>query len=320
MAQPPAPQPPAPGAAPDDGRIDSPIDGRNDWQIAELRDGALAFRTAPGLGRALDDGFFFVAQPAELDLSAGDRFARSFYLPALDGDPYRGFARWTLDRLAQHEGYYCRDVDQTEQFFLERRFWSSVYPPELAVQAAAMQELALGILTGVLAHLDLPRALWDEATGRCLSGRGTYHLTFNHFRPAVRARGLNIHKDSGWITVLRSVEPGLEVAQRGAWLPIDPLPGHFIVNFGCAMEMLTRRTRTAVAAVAHRVVEQPDSAGARPDRFSYALFVDSSLDEATCPGLFRYEPGRGLELEVSFRTFLDDILRNTYQEHTTGLY
>jgi isopenicillin N synthase-like dioxygenase len=103
-------------------------------------------------------------------------------------------------------------------------------------------------------------------------------------------------------------------------VPIVPRPGYFIVNFGCAIEVLTRRSRTPVAAVAHRVVEQPDTRGAKPDRFSYALFVDSSLDEAVCPGLFRYEPGRGLALEMSFRSFLDEILKNTYQEHTAGLY
>lgn len=301
-------------------RAAEPAPAPSDWQIARLRDGALAFETAPGLPQALRDGFFFVAQPPELELSAGDRFAQSFYLPAADGDPYRGFAQWTPDRLAQHEGYYRREVDQTEQFFLERRFWAEVYPRELAAQAAAMQELALAILAAVLAELDVPCALWDRATGGCLGGSGIYHLTFNHFRPEVRARGLNIHKDSGWVTVLRSLEPGLEVDRGGAWAPIVPLPGHFIVNFGCAMEVLTRHTRTPVAAVAHRVVEQPQTRAQKPDRFSYALFADSSLDEAVCPGLFRYEPSRGLVLEMSFRTFLDEILKNTYQEHTAGLY
>jgi hypothetical protein len=74
-----------------------------------------------------------------------------------------------------------------------------------------------------------------------------------------------------------------------------------------------------VSAVAHRVVRQPRTA-AKEDRFSYALFVDSSLDEDVCPGLFRYEPGHGLVLEASFGHFLDTILRNTYQADTTGLY
>jgi isopenicillin N synthase-like dioxygenase len=295
-----------------------------DWQIARLEQGALVFRSPDGMSRALRDGFFLLRCPDRLDLSAGDRFARSFYLPTPaeqePADPYRGFTGWTSDRLAEHEGYYRRDVDQTEQFFLERRFWAGVYPPALVRQASAMQGLALEVLAAVLAHLDLPQHLWDEATGRCLSGRGMYHLTFNHFRPDVRARGLNIHKDSGWVTVLRSIEPGLEVERSGQWCPLAPLPDHFIVNFGCAMEILTRDTATPVAAVAHRVVEQVRRHPAEPDRFSYALFADSTLDESVCQGLFRYVPGGGLTLAMNFKEFLDRILHNTYQPDTVGTY
>lgn len=292
----------------------------SDWQRASLHDHRLHFATGGGIGAALVDGFFLVEQPRDCDLSAGDRFARSFYLSERSGDPYRGFERWTAARLADHEGYYRRDADQAEQFFLERRFWRDVYPPDLVAQARAMQAFALDVLQAVLAEVDMPRELWDEATGRCLSDRGTYHLTFNHFRPSVRARGLNTHKDSGWLTILRSLEPGLEVDRRGAWVPIDPIEGTFIVNFGCAMEILTAKSRTPVSAVGHRVREQHERYGRKPDRFSYALFVDSSLDEAVCPGLFRYEPPGRLELAMNFKRFLDDILKNTYQEHTVGLY
>lgn len=289
------------------------------WQVARVEDGALLFDDPDGFAEARRAGFFLVAAPPGLDLAAGDRFARSFYLPEDPADPYTGFARFTAAELAEHEGYYRRDVDQTEQFFLERRFWPTLYPPELALQAEAMKDFGLGVLRATLARLDLPRELWDEATGRALTNRGTYHLTFNHFRSEVNARGLNVHKDSGWVTILRSVEPGLEVWREGNWVPIDPRPGHFIVNFGCAMEILTRETALPVAAVAHRVVQIPRRPGT-PDRFSYAMFVDSSLDEKVCPGLFRYRAEQGLSLAMNFKTFLDDILRNTYQETTQGLY
>lgn len=291
------------------------------WQTARLRGGDLVFDEESGLDRAIEDGFFYVEQPHDIDLVAGDRFARGFYLPRdpASADPYRGFQRWTSDLLGPRQGYYRRVEDQTEQFFLESAAWELVYPRELIGQAEAMRSFALDILRALLEQLDVPRELWDEATGRALSLRGTYNLTFNHFRPEIARRGLNIHKDSGWVTVLRSTEPGLEVDCDDEWRPIDPVPGLFIVNFGCAMEILTRRTRTPVSAVAHRVVRQPRTV-AKPDRFSYALFVDSSLDEEICPGLFGYEPGKGLKLETSFGHFLDNILHNTYQASTTGLY
>ncbi|RRI30080.1 2OG-Fe(II) oxygenase family protein [Pseudomonas aeruginosa] len=285
---------------------------------AELIDGKLRFDSSDGFARAIADGFFFVKSPS-LDLAAGDTFARNFYLPRQEGlgAPYQGFSQWTEDRLARREGYFSRDVDQVEQFFLESRFWQTVFPGPLLRQAERMRSFSLEVLRAVLAELDLPVELWDEATGRRLSMQGTYHLTFNHFRSHVRARGLNVHKDSGWVTILRSLEPGLEVLREGDWLPVSPRPGEFIVNFGCAMEILTRHSATPVAAVAHRVQEQlPGQA----DRFSYALFVDSSLDPRTCPGLFRYLPGHGLVLEADFEMFLNEILHNTYQENTQGLY
>lgn len=289
------------------------------WQTAVLTtDSKLSFDSSSGFQQALNDGFFFVHSPG-IDLVAGDRFAESFYLSPQGDDPYRGFSRFTTMDLAERQGYFCRDVDQTEQFFLESRLWERVYPPELVLQATAMRSFALDLLRSLLAGLDLPVALWDEATGRALSGAGTYHLTFNHFRPDVRARGLNVHKDSGWITLLRSIEPGLEVLRNDRWVPIVPRPDHFIVNFGCAMEILMRRTETPVAAVAHRVHEiEPHPS--KPDRFSYALFVDSSLDERLCPGLFEYNGAGELELAMSFGDFLDEIVKKTYQPDTQGLY
>ena len=137
----------------------------------------------------------------------------------------------------------------------------------------------------------------------------------------IDARGLNVHKDSGWVTVLRSLDPGLEVQRGESWEPINPEPGWFIVNFGCAMEILTRDSAAPVAAVAHRVRRQAvDRKGSSPDRFSYALFVDSSLDECLCPGLFRYEPGTGLVLAGKFADFLDEIVHSTYESDGVGLY
>ncbi|WP_203225501.1 isopenicillin N synthase family oxygenase [Williamsia herbipolensis] len=300
------------------------MDATDNWQLAQLQGEDLVFTTTDGLARALTDGFFYVQQPTGLDLAAGDRFAQSFYRPLEGGagDPYRGYQQWTSDQLGPHQGYFSRDADQTEQFFLESANWKRAYPTALVEQAHGMRDLALRIERAVLTHLDIPRELWTEATGHSLTPEGTHTLTFNHFRPEIAARGLNIHKDSGWVTVLRSTEPGLEVDRGdGDWVPINPIPGTFIVNFGCAMEILTRETKTPVAAVAHRVVQQPsEQHAAKPDRFSYALFVDSSLDKSVCPGLFTYKPNSGLHLEKSVDGFLDQILDNTYRRDTAGLY
>lgn len=287
------------------------------WQRAVLSARRLHFDRAEGLQQALRDGFFFVEPAQAFDLAPGDRFARQFYLSG--HGTYRGFCTQTETELGKHQGYFCRDADQTEQFFLRSSDWHRLFPEAVRIQAQCMKTLAIEVLLAVLASLDIPPALWRKATGHCMASQGTHTLTFNHFRPQVNARGLNIHKDSGWVTVLRSLEPGLEVLRDGFWYPIDPRPGSFIVNFGCAMEILTRHTATPVAAVAHRVVQQPREPG-KADRFSYALFLDSSLDKRFCEGLYSYRPQIGLRLEADFEQFLKSILEHTYEPHSAGLY
>ncbi|ETS31926.1 hypothetical protein BB987_20695 [Photorhabdus temperata] len=298
------------------------INNRYEWASSKLQNGRLLFDTTDGFRRAVKDGFFFIKAPDTLNLSSGDLFATNFYLPKTGNsyDAYRDFKSWTTEKLAEREGYFLRNADQVEQFFLEHRFWKNVFPLSLVTQATQMKEFGLEVLRAILSQLDIPAKLWNKATGGCLSGLGTYHLTFNHFRPTVRSRGLNIHKDSGWVTILRSLEPGLEILRKGEWLPIIPRPDTFIVNFGCAMEILTRYATIPVAAVAHRVVEQKPGEQSGVDRFSYALFIDSSLDKNVSKGLYSYKHDKGLVLETSFEEFLNKILHNTYEQHTQGLY
>jgi hypothetical protein len=275
-----------------------------------------------GFLTALNDGFFFLKMPEELDLSGGDLFATNFYKNKEGAqiflDQFRGFKQYTPDKLDKHEGYYCREVDQTEQFFLERRFWHKIYPLSLIDLAEKLKTLSIIILHNILSELGIPKEIWGQATGGCSDNTGMYHLTFNHFRPEKEARGLNIHKDSGWVTILRSIEPGLEAYINDQWLPITPKPGYFIVNFGCAFEILTKNMPQPVNAITHRVVQQ--TSFKQQDRFSYALFADSSLNEELCKGLYEYDIKNGLVLKINFNTFLDNILKATYQEDTVGLY
>lgn len=87
-------------------------------------------------------------------------------------------------------------------------------------------------------------------------------------------QGVGPHKDSsGWLTFLHQVgtERGLEVLDKnGSWIPVDPIAGTFVVNFGNAFEATTEG---AVRATVHRVV-----APTQRDRYSIPFFMGLPLD------------------------------------------
>ncbi|MBP6122792.1 MULTISPECIES: 2OG-Fe(II) oxygenase family protein [Providencia] len=286
----------------------------NNWATGKLIKNDIIFDSPDGIKKAFQDGFFFIEKPHSLSLEAGDIFASEFYHSKMHkpNDEYRGFKTWTSEKLGKRQGYFIRSNDQVEQFFLEKAHWENVYPPQLIVQANQMQQFGIQIVNTIFSYLNIPSELWDKASGYSLSGKGSYHLTFNHYRPTIKARGLNTHKDSGWVTVLRSFEPGLEVLINQEWLPVIPKQNHFIVNFGCAMEILTKHAEYPVSAVVHRVSEQNENR--IKDRFSYALFVDSSLNKQVSDGLYRYSRQQGLQLETDFEEFLNHIDHSTYEK------
>ncbi len=305
--------------------MDSSVEGFSLQRSSMTNDNVLVFDSPNGFNKALSQGFFLVKVPEGINLESGDCFAENFYKEKDNNsqflDRYKGFKIYTPDKFnTPHEGYYLRDVDQVEQFFLEQRYWGKIYPSELVHLAEQLNELAFAILVNVLSYLSIPEKYWGQATGEYLNNNGTVHLTFNHFRGEKEAsRGLNVHKDSGWVTILRSIEPGLEAFIDNQWRKIKPEDGYFIVNFGCAMEILTANLEKPVSAVIHRVVKQAYNP-LKPDRFSYALFTDNSLDETVCAGLYSYDRKDNLTLKMNFRRFLDEILAATYTEDTVGLY
>ena len=89
-------------------------------------------------------------------------------------------------------------------------------------------------------------------------------------------QGVGAHKDSsGWLTFLYQVsnEPGLEVLSAdNEWLPIKPIEGSFVVNFGNPFEAATEG---AVKATTHRVIAPgPES----NTRYSIPFFQGVPLD------------------------------------------
>lgn len=261
--------------------------------------GSLVFEDAGARARAFRDGVFLLRIPDGLDIGVGDRFATQFHRGP-DAAPYGRFRDVRSDRFNDPLLGFHQRVDQIEQFLLERRFWDEHYPSEITALGRALTELARTVLCSVLNHVGIPREDWRRATGGCSEARGSYHLTFNHYRPAQPDIGLSSHKDDGFLTILRTTTPGLEVCREGHWETVPVDPGHFVVNFGLSMEILTAASGTPVAAIMHRVARQDQ------DRSSFGHFSSSSCLPGEDEGIYRFVRDVGLLRVCGSRELIDE--------------
>ncbi|MGW2410329.1 2OG-Fe(II) oxygenase family protein [Streptomyces sp. NPDC001739] len=269
----------------------------------------LVFDRPDGFDRALAQGFFLVAIPEELDTTAGDHFAAHFHEHRRgDGDPldpFRGYR--DTDVPGTYQGYFDREHDQWENFYIEQANWA-LLPDAVAQLGHQMTDLGVTVLHSVLAHLGLPERDWAEVTGGLTDYRGHHLLAFNHFRPEKAVRGSKFHRDSGWVTVLRSTDPGLLALIDGTLWAVNPEPGHFIVNFGSSLEVLTERLPRPVRANVHGVVSTERAPG-QTHRTSYVTFLDSGLDST----VYRYEDGVPCPLQPHSEFAMQEVNR-TYDD------
>lgn len=236
----------------------------------------LVFDHPEGFARAISQGFFLVRFPDGVDPAAGDLFAEHFY-EATRGDAldrYRGFRDAVVP--GNYQGYFDREHDQWENFYIERANWAGVLPDGTARLGHQMTELGIAILRNVLGFVGIPERDWATVTGGLSAHRGHQMLAFNHFRSDRAIRGCKFHRDSGWVTLLRSTEPGLLGLVEGKLYAIDPQPGYFIANFGSSIEVLTEHLVQPVRANVHGVARTTRAPGQR-DRHSYVVFLDCDL-------------------------------------------
>lgn len=137
---------------------------------------------------------------------------------------------------------------------------------ELSYRFVHLVEEAFGIPVGTFDHFFGRRTLDGVENG--IPGREflppQHRIKLLRYPPSSTeegGQGVGAHKDSsGWLTFLYQVgeEPGLEVlSASGKWLPVKPIRGSFVVNFGNAFDAATEG---AVKATIHRVIAPgPDS-------------------------------------------------------------
>ncbi|KAG6548937.1 hypothetical protein Mapa_009705 [Marchantia paleacea] len=77
------------------------------------------------------------------------------------------------------------------------------------------------------------------------------------------------HSDPGGLTILLADDvPGLEVNKDGRWVPVNPIPGAFIVNIGDSLEMLSNGR--------YRSVEHRGLPSQNEERLTIATFYGAS--------------------------------------------
>ena len=286
-------------------RVDArPVGCTADLVCAWMTAGRLNFASDRDRCQAFADGVFLLDIPAELDVGAADQFADEFYRG--DTSEYGYFRGLTAGQFGDGLLGFHERVDQIEQFSLERRFWASHYPAEIADIGEKMTTISRQILCAALDYAGIPAAVWTKATGSCAHGGGAYHLTFNHYRPQLAEVGLSSHKDDGFLTILRPTRPGLEVNRFDHWERVGIAPDKFVINFGLSMEWLTAHCNFPVAAILHRVWRQV------AERTSFGHFSSSNFI-ARDRGIFSYCPVAGLQRVCDARELIDNNDREIYQ-------
>lgn len=116
--------------------------------------------------------------------------------------------------------------------------------------------------------LEIPEDFFDDKTDKPMA-----QLNLLRYPPSPdgRARtGIGAHSDYECLTLLaQEGVPGLQARnQAGAWVPVPPIPGTFVVNIG---DMMARWTNDRFASTLHRVY---NTSGA--ERYSMPFFCGSN--------------------------------------------
>ena len=227
----------------------------------------LSFVTPGDLDRAWKLGLFYLKTPGNLNLEFARQFGRE--LVASDS-PYR-----QVPQYGELEGFIALENNQQTKLALRRERWDQHYPEHIASFGRQLDAIGIAIICAVFRQSGIPKALWDRASGGYASGGGDAFLNFVHYDTRTPDWGLRPHTDYGFVTILDASAPGLEIEVGGEFEAVPVLPGHFIINFGEALNFITAHSDRAVSAVTHRVVSQQSS---DPVRHGIVYFANPDLD------------------------------------------
>ena len=278
------------------------------------KEGDLVFENADGPARACSEGFFFIKMPETFNANPLEQMADNFFkeksesLNACD-NAYRGYKKGNPDDTSQ--GFYVdRENNQCESLYLNREAFvkhPNTLPLELKTPVTEMLSISVLVLKYFLKTAGIPSNLWVEATnGAFDESIPEFAIGFNHYRSNKQAFALIPHKDSSWVTILYSVEPGLQAYINNNWVPINPIDGYFTVNVGSGLDVLTKNAKKHVVASMHQVIQQNND---KKDRLSVVLFFQPVI-ENTCAKLYSYDSDTNkLVYQKSYKEFSIELMK-----------
>jgi isopenicillin N synthase-like dioxygenase len=227
----------------------------------------LLFETAEDQDLAWELGVFYLKAPDWLDLEQ----ARSFGRDILDLEsPYRNISQY-----GELEGFISLENNQQTKLALRRHRWDEHYPVEIAQFGRQLDDIGRAVIREVFQQSGIPEERWTDASGGYSSGQGTAFLNFVHYDTSQPDLGLRPHTDYGFVTILDATSPGLQIELDGQFRDVPVLDGHLVINFGEALNFITKHSNRSVAAIVHRVTSQ---AASNPVRHGIVYFANPDLD------------------------------------------
>lgn len=151
-----------------------------------------------------------------------------------------------------------------------REAWTAYYK--------AMEDLAARIMRLFAVALDLPADYFAPYLDAPISALRALNYPQQTVAPKPGQLRAGAHTDYGSLTILlpQTGSRGLEiVTPDGAWTPVPPVPGAFVINIG---DLMARWTNDRWVSTLHRVVNPPPEDGGLDRRQSLAFFHQPNWD------------------------------------------
>jgi isopenicillin N synthase-like dioxygenase len=148
--------------------------------------------------------------------------------------------------------------------------WRSYY--------AAMEDLATRIMRLFATALGLPEDYFASFIDAPVSALRALNYPRQDAAPEPGQIRAGAHTDYGSLTILlpQAGSQGLEIlTPDGAWIPVPPQPGAFVINIG---DLMARWTNDRWVSTLHRVVNPSPEHGGNSRRQSMAFFHQPSWD------------------------------------------